>query len=178
VPRIGWHCSPRPNAHAVSWPCRPETMRRASRGTQAAGVAATIVMPRHTRSRRSAARRPGARVVLHGDTVEEAAAHAREMAARDGLVFIHHMTIRGDGGQAPGAGNVAGCAELDALLIPLARRPDFRLRRHRGRALTAHRNHRRAGGALFGAGAAHGRADGSARGPTTAKASRSRISAC
>ena len=31
----------------------------------------------------------GAEVVLHGDTLDEARTHARELSARDGLVFVH-----------------------------------------------------------------------------------------
>ena len=31
----------------------------------------------------------GARVVLQGDTLDEARAHALELAVRDGLVFVH-----------------------------------------------------------------------------------------
>jgi threonine dehydratase len=54
------------------------------------GIAATIVMPRFTpasKVTRTAAW--GARVVLHGEVLAEAAAHAHALAATEGLVFVH-----------------------------------------------------------------------------------------
>ena len=58
---------------------------------QLAGIAATIVMPKHTpatKVTRTAAW--GAHVVLHGETLAEAAAHARIwLEAAKGCVFIH-----------------------------------------------------------------------------------------
>jgi threonine dehydratase len=61
-----------------------------ARHARLAGIAATIVMPVHTPSTkvtRTAAW--GAKVVLHGETLAEAAAHAHALAARQGLLFIH-----------------------------------------------------------------------------------------
>lgn len=55
-----------------------------------AGIEATIVMPKFTPSTkvtRTAAW--GAEVVLHGETLAEAAAHALSLAAANGYVFIH-----------------------------------------------------------------------------------------
>ena len=56
---------------------------------QAAGIAATVVMPEGAPLVKAAATEGyGARVVLHGDSLEEARAHANELAERDGLVYI------------------------------------------------------------------------------------------
>lgn len=71
----------------------------ASAGNHAQGVAlaarrlgakATVVMPRTTpRIKVDAVRSHGARVVLHGDAFDEAAAHARQLEAERGLTFVH-----------------------------------------------------------------------------------------
>ncbi|WP_243662525.1 threonine ammonia-lyase, biosynthetic [Plasticicumulans lactativorans] len=71
----------------------------ASAGNHAQGVAlaaqkldikATIVMPRTTPGIKVAAcKARGARVVLHGDTFDEAHAHARQLEAEKGYTFIH-----------------------------------------------------------------------------------------
>ena len=54
------------------------------------GIRALIVMPRTTPEIKvKAVRERGARVVLHGDTFDEALTHARELEAREGLTFIH-----------------------------------------------------------------------------------------
>jgi threonine dehydratase len=53
------------------------------------GIKATIVMGRNTPSIKvDAVRAFGARVVLHGDTYDDAAAHAAELVERQGLVYI------------------------------------------------------------------------------------------
>jgi threonine dehydratase len=55
-----------------------------------AGILATIVMPKFTPSTKVTRTEGwGARVVLHGETLAEAAAHAHELALRDGLTFVH-----------------------------------------------------------------------------------------
>jgi threonine dehydratase len=55
-----------------------------------AGIAATIVMPRYTPATKVTRTEGfGARVILHGETLAEAAAHAHELALREGLTFIH-----------------------------------------------------------------------------------------
>lgn len=57
---------------------------------QRLGIRAVIVMPRFTpmvKVERTAGF--GAQVVLHGDTLEEARAHALELAQRDQLTFVH-----------------------------------------------------------------------------------------
>ncbi|HND13627.1 MAG TPA: pyridoxal-phosphate dependent enzyme, partial [Pseudomonadales bacterium] len=71
----------------------------ASAGNHAQGVAlaaqrldirALIVMPRTTPEIKIAAvRRRGARVVLHGDTYDEASTHAYELAAQKAMSFVH-----------------------------------------------------------------------------------------
>lgn len=54
------------------------------------GVRAVIVMPRTTPGIKvEAVRSRGGHVVLHGDTFDEAAAHARALEAKEGLTFIH-----------------------------------------------------------------------------------------
>ena len=86
------------------------------------GVAATIVMPRHTPlAKVSGTTAWGAKVVLHGDTVEEAAAHARHLAVAEGLVFIHPYD---DAAVMAGQGTLAleifeDAPPLDALLVPI-----------------------------------------------------------
>ncbi len=71
----------------------------ASAGNHAQGLAlaaekmlvrATIVMPRTTpQIKIDAVRARGARVVLHGDTYDAAAAHAQKLVREKGLVYIH-----------------------------------------------------------------------------------------
>ncbi len=86
------------------------------------GVMATIVMPRHTPlAKVSGTQAWGATVVLHGDTVEEAAAHARFLAAAERLVFIHPYD---DPAVMAGQGTLAiemfeDAPPLDALLVPI-----------------------------------------------------------
>ncbi len=111
-----------------------------ARHAQLSGIAATIVMPRHTpaaKVTRTAAW--GARVVLHGEDFAEAAAHALLLAAAEGLVFVHPYddpaVMAGQGTlalelleDAPeievlvvpvgGGGMIAGCATVVAALRP------------------------------------------------------------
>ncbi|WJW75869.1 threonine ammonia-lyase, biosynthetic [Thiohalobacter sp. IOR34] len=59
-------------------------------GAQRRGIKALIVMPRTTPQIKTASVRSlGARIVLHGDSYDEAHAHARQLAEERGLVFIH-----------------------------------------------------------------------------------------
>ena len=54
------------------------------------GIKATIVMPRTTPSIKvDAVRALGGKVVLHGDTYDEAAAHAQILVEEKGLTYIH-----------------------------------------------------------------------------------------
>jgi threonine dehydratase len=85
-------------------------------------VNATIVMPKftpHMKVTRTASF--GARVVLHGETLAEAAAHARKLAAERGLVFVHPYN---DVGVMAGQGTLAmellqAVPDLDVLVIPV-----------------------------------------------------------
>lgn len=86
------------------------------------GIAATIVMPRFTpatKVTRTAAW--GASVVLHGDTLAEAADHAYHLATERHLVFIHPYD---DPAVMAGQGTLAlelleDAPDLDTLLIPV-----------------------------------------------------------
>jgi len=93
-----------------------------ARHAQLLGVRATIVMPQFTpatKVTRTAAW--GAQVVLHGETLAEAAAHAETLAQRDGLVFVHPYddpdVIAGQGTLA--LEMLADAPDLDAIVIPV-----------------------------------------------------------
>ena len=59
-------------------------------GAQKLGTTATIVMPVTTpRIKISAVAARGAKVVLHGDSYHEAAQHAKALARKRGLAFVH-----------------------------------------------------------------------------------------
>jgi threonine dehydratase len=61
-----------------------------ARHAQLQGIKATIVMPVHTPATKVTRTASwGARVVLFGETLAETAAHAHEMADRDGMIFLH-----------------------------------------------------------------------------------------
>ena len=87
------------------------------------GVKATIVMPKTTpQIKIDAVKRRGAKVVLHGDSYDAAAAHAKQLVAELGLTYIHPFddpdVIAGQGTiamelmrQVPG--------QLDAVFIPV-----------------------------------------------------------
>ncbi|MEJ8812278.1 threonine ammonia-lyase [Variovorax ureilyticus] len=69
---------------------------------QRLGLRALIVMPRFTPGVKIERTRGfGAEVVLHGDTLESARAHALELAEREGLTFVHpyddELIIAGQG---------------------------------------------------------------------------------
>jgi len=87
-----------------------------------AGIAATIVMPRFTPATKVTRTEGwGAKVVLQGETLAEAAAHAHELALRDGLTFIHPYD---DPGVIAGQGTAAlelleDAPEVEALAIPV-----------------------------------------------------------
>ena len=86
------------------------------------GIRATIVMPLFTPSTKVMRTRSwGAEVVLHGETLAEAAAHAHVLAARDGLVFVHPYD---DPAVMAGQGTLAlellqDAPDLDVLVIPV-----------------------------------------------------------
>ncbi|HZF75102.1 MAG TPA: threonine ammonia-lyase [Acetobacteraceae bacterium] len=87
-----------------------------------AGIAATIVMPRFTPATKVTRTEGwGARVVMQGETLAESAAHAHELALRDGLTFIHPYD---DPGVIAGQGTLAlemveDAPGLDTLVIPV-----------------------------------------------------------
>ena len=86
------------------------------------GTTATIVMPKFTPATKvTRTERWGATVVLHGETLAEAAAHAHDLALRHGLTFIHPYD---DPGVIAGQGTMtlellADVGELDALIFPV-----------------------------------------------------------
>jgi len=86
------------------------------------GVRAVIVMPRGTPNSKVANTRVhGAEVVLEGDTLADAARHARKLEARDALTFIHPYD---DAAVIAGQGTVAlemlaDMPDLDALVVPV-----------------------------------------------------------
>jgi threonine dehydratase len=86
------------------------------------GIRAVIVMPRGTPNSKVANTRVhGAEVLLEGETLAEAAERAREIQAREGLVFIHPYD---DPAIIAGQGTVAlemleQAPELEALAVPV-----------------------------------------------------------
>jgi threonine dehydratase len=93
-----------------------------ARHAQLLGISAVIVMPQFTpatKVTRTAAW--GARVVLHGETLAETAAHARALGEREGRVFIHPYD---DAAVIAGQGTLAlelleDAPGLDSLVIPV-----------------------------------------------------------
>lgn len=86
------------------------------------GIPATIVMPVSTPFNKvQQTRQLGARVVLHGEQLTEAAAHAHELAERENLVFVHpyddEEVIAGQGTIA--LEMLAEFPEIDLLCIPI-----------------------------------------------------------
>jgi threonine dehydratase len=102
-----------------------------SAGNHAQGVAyharhlsipATIVMPVHTPTVKVVnTRRHGAEVILHGETVEEAAAFAREYGRERRLTFVHpYDDLLVIAGQGTIALEMLGAApEIDVLVVPI-----------------------------------------------------------
>ena len=86
------------------------------------GITAIIVMPRFTPATKVMRTRAwGAEVVLHGETLAEAAIHAWSLAARDGLTFVHPYD---DPAVMAGQGTLAlellqDAPDLDVLLVPV-----------------------------------------------------------
>ena len=87
-----------------------------------AGIPAVIVMPRFTPATKVVRTEGwGARVVLHGETLAEAAEHAHGLARRGGLAFVHPYD---DAAVIAGQGTLAlemleDRPELDALVLPV-----------------------------------------------------------
>ena len=87
------------------------------------GIKATIVMPRTTPDIKvSSVRRHGGKVVLHGDSFDEALAQALKLQARDNLTFVHPYD---DPDVIAGQGTVGmeilrqQSRDLDAIFIPV-----------------------------------------------------------
>ncbi len=90
---------------------------------QRMNVKATIVMPRTTpQIKVDAVRNRGARVVLHGDSFEEAAAHAAKLVEQKGMTYVHPFD---DPDVIAGQGTVGmeivrqHQQPLDALFVPV-----------------------------------------------------------
>ena len=90
---------------------------------QTLGVKATIVMPRTTPAIKvDAVKARGARVVLHGDTYDEASAHAKKLVGEKGLTYIHPYD---DPDVIAGQGTVAleilrqHTGPIDAVFVPV-----------------------------------------------------------
>ena len=89
---------------------------------QELGIAATIVMPKATPfTKVSRTRHHGARVLLEGETLADAAAFARDLAAKENLVFVHPYD---DAEIVAGQGTVAlemlaEAPDLDVIVAPV-----------------------------------------------------------
>lgn len=86
------------------------------------GIPATIVMPEGTPfTKIERTRHLGARVLVEGDGFNSAGAFAREMSAREGLVFVHpyddDKIIAGQG--TIGLEMLADDPDLDCLIVPI-----------------------------------------------------------
>ena len=85
-------------------------------------IPATIVMPENSPLVKAENTRAyGARVILHGETLYESAAHAREIAGREGLAFVHPYD---DARVMAGQGTVAlemlaDVPDLDQIVVPI-----------------------------------------------------------
>jgi threonine dehydratase len=89
---------------------------------QRLGIPATIVMPRGTPFIKVERTRSfGAQVMLEGESIDAAAVFAREMAAHEGLIFVHpyddEMIIAGQG--TIGLEMLADDPDLDTLVVPI-----------------------------------------------------------
>jgi threonine dehydratase len=86
------------------------------------GIPATIVMPKGSPNTKiKNTRVHGATVVLEGDSLHAAGAHARELAARDHLVFVHPyedpLIIAGQG--TIGLEMLEAMPDLEVLVVPV-----------------------------------------------------------
>jgi threonine dehydratase len=89
---------------------------------QRLGIPATIVMPRGTPFIKVERTRSfGARVMLEGESIDAAAVFARELAAHEGLIFVHpyddEKIIAGQG--TIGLEMLADDPDLDTLVVPI-----------------------------------------------------------
>ena len=87
------------------------------------GVRSVVVMPITTPSIKvEAVRALGGEVILHGDTYDDAYAHARELEKKEGMVFIHPFddpdVIAGQGTIGAEILEQAG-THIDAIFVPI-----------------------------------------------------------
>ncbi len=86
------------------------------------GIPVTIVMPNPTPTVKvSQTEGHGARVVLHGETFDDAYDHARELEAEEAMVFVHPFD---DGQIIAGTGTIAlemlaAVPDFDVLVVPI-----------------------------------------------------------
>jgi threonine dehydratase len=88
------------------------------------GVKSTIVMPVTTPDIKvSSVRSRGGKVVLHGDSFDEAYAHATKLQEEKGLTFVHPYddpyVIAGQGTVAREILHQYGSGEIDAIFVPV-----------------------------------------------------------
>jgi len=89
---------------------------------QAAGVAATVIMPTATPLVKvNNTKDYGAKVILHGETFDDAAALAAKMAEEEGLTYVHPFN---DPAIATGQGTIAyeifqDLPDVDIVLVPI-----------------------------------------------------------
>ena len=86
------------------------------------GIPSTIVMPKGTPFVKiEHTRNFGARVIIHGDTLEEANKHARELEKSEGLTFVHPFddehVIAGQG--TIGLEVLEDLADFDVVVVPV-----------------------------------------------------------
>jgi len=86
------------------------------------GIPATIVMPKGSPNTKiKNTRVHGATVVLEGESLADAARHAQDLAARDGLVFVHpyedELIVAGQG--TVGLEMLEVQPVLDVLVVPI-----------------------------------------------------------
>ena len=89
---------------------------------QTLGLAATIVMPEGSPTVKvKNTRRFGARVVLHGETIDDAAVYAHQLADEEGLVFVHpyndEKVMTGQG--TAGLEIMEDVPDADAIIVPI-----------------------------------------------------------
>ncbi|WP_270935650.1 threonine ammonia-lyase [Falsiroseomonas oryzae] len=114
--------SPRERAAGVIAMSAGNHAQAVARHAALAGIAATIVMPRYTPATKVTRTEGwGAKVVLHGETLAEAAAHAYDLALREGLTFIHPYD---DPAVIAGQGTAAlemleDAPEIEMLAVPV-----------------------------------------------------------
>jgi threonine dehydratase len=114
--------SPRERAAGVVAMSAGNHAQAVARHAGLAGIAATIVMPKFTPTTKVTRTEGwGAKVVLHGETLAEAAAHAYDLALREGLTFIHPYD---DPAVIAGQGTAAlemleDAPEIEAMAVPI-----------------------------------------------------------